>query len=86
MDARLIPLVLPIAKKVHKLEHLKEEFKRVDILLNFKYPEYDDSLDTKIHRKPLIRYLERLAENISKLEKELYHEQRRISSSSLSES
>lgn len=72
MDARLIPLVLPTVKKINKLKQLKEEFKRIDTILNFKYPEEDESEDSKRLRKSMTRYMERLADSIIKLEKELY--------------
>ena len=62
MDARLIPVVLPVAKKVIQLKKMKEEFERIDNC---------DEVSKKI-----ARYKERLAENIEKLEKELgYGEQ-----------
>ena len=57
MDARLIPVVLPVAKKVIQLKKLKEEFERVD-----NYGEISPKI---------MRYKERLSENIIKLEKEL---------------
>jgi hypothetical protein len=62
MDARLIPTVLPVAKKVIQLKKMKEEFERVDNCVEI--------------TKKITRYKERLAENIAKLEKELgYGEQ-----------
>jgi hypothetical protein len=60
MDARLIPVVLPVAKKVIQLKKMKEEFERVD--------------NCGEVSKKLIRYKERLSENIKKLEKELGYE------------
>jgi len=62
MDARLIPVVLPVAKKVIQLKKLKEEFERID--------------NCGEVTKKIARYKERLTENIAKLEKELgYGEQ-----------
>jgi len=60
MDARLISVVLPVAKKVIQLKKMKEEFERVDNC-------------GEVSQK-IARYKERLAENIEKLEKELGYE------------
>lgn len=57
MDARLIPVVLPVIKKVIQLKKMKEELERVD--------------NCDIVSKKIERYKERLSYNIEKLEKEL---------------
>ena len=58
MDARLIPTVLPVAKKVIQLEGFKQELKRFESL--------------GFNEDPMIiRRKSRLIENISKLKKEL---------------
>ena len=62
MDARLIPVVLPVAKMVYKLEELKALLERC---------ENSGETGVKVER-----YKTRLKENITKLEKELgYGEQ-----------
>lgn len=60
MDARLIPVVLPTAKKVIQLERFKDELKRVE--------------GCGEESKQLERYKTRLKENITKLEEELKRE------------
>ena len=61
MDARLIPTVLPVAKKVIQLEGFKKELKRFDSL--------------GFNENPMIiRRKSRLIENIKRLEKELGYE------------
>lgn len=57
MDARLIPVVLPVAKKVVQLEQFKKELERAE--------------GCGEESKQLERYKTRLRENITKLEKEL---------------
>jgi hypothetical protein len=57
VDARLIPVVLPVIKKVIQLKKMKEELERVD--------------NCDIVSKKIERYKERLSYNIEKLEKEL---------------
>lgn len=65
MDARLIPTVLPVAKKVIQLEGFKSELRRFEDL----YGEEGGN--------PIIqRRMARLKENIAKLEKELGNEPR----------
>jgi len=71
MDARLIPVVLPVAKKVIQLQKFKEELKRVSEILDSQYSSEDDDYTLKYRAKTMNRYKERLAENIAKLEKEL---------------
>jgi len=63
MDARLIPTVLPVAKKVIQLAGFKEELKRFEDL----YGEEGGSMIIQ-------RRMARLKENIAKLEKELGYE------------
>lgn len=61
MDARLIPTILPVAKKVIQLEGFKQELRRF---------ENQDGYNPFIERR-----VRRLKENITKLEKELGYEQ-----------
>ena len=60
MDARLIPFVYPVAKKVIQLERFKRELER-----------YENSGEEGVMVE---RYKARLKENIAKLEKELGNE------------
>ncbi len=71
MDARLIPTVFPVAKKVVQLSKFKDELER-----------YENSGE---EGKMIERYKQRLRENIQKLEKELGYESRDTSPSSLPE-
>lgn len=57
MDARLIPTILPVAKKIIQLEGFKQELERF---------ENQNNCTPFIERRKL-----RLKENIVKLEKEL---------------
>ena len=61
MDARFIPTVWPVAKKVIQLEKFKRDLER-----------YECSGE---EGKMIERYKERLKENIAKLERELINEQ-----------
>ena len=71
MDARLIPTVFDAAKKVVQLQKLKEELKRCNNILEC---EFSDEEDVKVmwRKKKLIRYVERISEQITHIEKELY--------------
>jgi len=63
MDARLIPTVLPVAKKIIQLEGFKAELRRFRDL-------YGEEGGNQI----IQRRMARLIENIAKLEKELGYE------------
>lgn len=71
MDARLIPTVYDAARKVVQLEKLKDEFKRCNDVLN-EYDPYDEDVKVLWRKKKLVRYIERIAEQITHIEKELY--------------
>jgi hypothetical protein len=70
MDARLIPSVYDTAKKVIQLEKLKAEFKRCNDLLQCEYE--DDDPKTIWRKKKIIRYVDRIAKNITHIQTELY--------------
>ena len=72
MDARLIPTVFDAARKVVQLEKLKAEFKRCDQVLKTEYDLYDEEPKILWHKKKLLRYIERITEQITHIEKELY--------------
>lgn len=71
MDARLIPIVYDAARKIVQLEKLKEEFKRCNEVFN-EYDPYNKDAMVLWRKKKLIRYIERIAEQITHIEKELY--------------
>ena len=72
MDARLIPTVYDAARKVVQLQKLKDEFKRCNEVLNNDYDPYDEDPKVLWRKKKLVRYIERIAEQITHTEKELY--------------
>ena len=77
MDARLIPTVFNAAKRVIQLEKLKSEFKRCNEVLQCEYSYCEEDPKVMWRKKKLIRYIERITENITHIEKELYGEPER---------